>query len=374
VFRFRRRAAEDVAAFNTVMIVPTGVGAEIGGHAGDAAPAAQLLAAVSDRLVTHPNVVNAADVNEMSRNTLYVEGSVLTRLLMGTVGLGEVRSNRQILLVDAHEDGLFINAAINAANMARASGGVDVAEVRVIDRDMRMSARYSTSGRAVGAVTGLESLCRVVADCRDGCDALAITTLMDVSREMSDRYFQSDGSVVNPFGGVEAMLTHALSGLFGIPVAHAPMELDRQTANEDPGVLEPRIASEGISWPMVFSVLKGLHRSPRIIHEPEAMRRSGVLAAEQVSCLVLPVGCLGLPTLAALYQGIPVIEVMDNRNLMRNDLAALPWRPGQLLRARSYLEAAGLIWALRAGIPSETVQRDETLGARVVARRQPFGP
>jgi len=31
---------------------------------------------------THPNVVNGADINEMSDNTLYVEASVITRLMM----------------------------------------------------------------------------------------------------------------------------------------------------------------------------------------------------------------------------------------------------------------------------------------------------
>lgn len=365
VFRFRRRRVENVQAFNTVMLVPTGIGAEIGGHAGDATPAARLLATVSDTLLTHPNVVNGADLNEMRENTLYVEGSVLTRLLMGTVGLQQVRANRVLLLVDAHEDELFVNAAINAGNTARTAAGIDVVETRVMSRDMRMSAHYSASGRAVGAITGLGSLRQLIEGCRECCDALAITTLMDVSREMNDRYFESDGSVVNPFGGVEAMLTHAVSSLFQMPAAHAPMEMSRETANEDPGVLEPRIASEGISWPMVFSVLKGLHRSPRIVTDDAAMHLPGVLSAADLSCLVIPAGCLGLPTLAALQQGIPVIEVRDNRNLMRNDLERLPWRPGQLLSASSYLEAAGLIAALRAGIAPQTLGRGAGLGAQL---------
>jgi hypothetical protein len=36
------------------------------------------------------------------------------------------------------------------------------------------------------------------------------------------------------------------------------------------------------------------------------MNRPGVFTAADVSCLVIPDGCLGLPTLAALEQGIPV--------------------------------------------------------------------
>ena len=77
-----------------------------------------------------------------------------------------------------------------------------------------------------------------------------------------------------------------------------------------------------------------------------------------VPVVVDPDGCLGLPTLAALEQGIAVIAVRENRNLMQNDLAELPWAPGQFHRAENYWEAAGLIMALKAGIAPETVRRD----------------
>ncbi|MCZ6820872.1 MAG: DUF3326 domain-containing protein, partial [Calditrichaeota bacterium] len=41
-----------------------------------------LLASCCDQLITHPNVVNASDINELPANAHYVEGSVLCRLLM----------------------------------------------------------------------------------------------------------------------------------------------------------------------------------------------------------------------------------------------------------------------------------------------------
>ncbi len=76
IFEFVPRTVENTDDFNVVMIVPTGIGAEIGGHAGDAAPTARLLAGACDTLITHPNVVNASDINELPENGLYVEGSV----------------------------------------------------------------------------------------------------------------------------------------------------------------------------------------------------------------------------------------------------------------------------------------------------------
>ena len=110
---------ENTARFNAALVVPTGIGADIGGHAGDATPVAGLLASACDTLITHPNVVNASDVIDLPRNALYVEGSVLSRLLMGTVGLQPVRGNRLLVVVDAHPDVLFTHAAVNAVSAAQ---------------------------------------------------------------------------------------------------------------------------------------------------------------------------------------------------------------------------------------------------------------
>ena len=116
IFRFEKRINEDTSAFNVVMLVPTGVGAEIGGHAGDSTPAAALLASVCDLLITHPNVFNASDIIQIPANAVYVEGSVITRLMMGTARLQQTRSNRLLVLIQSHSHQAFTDAAINAVN------------------------------------------------------------------------------------------------------------------------------------------------------------------------------------------------------------------------------------------------------------------
>ena len=63
------------------------------------------------------------------------------------------------------------------------------------------------------------------------------------------------------------------------------------------------------------------------------------------------------PPLAALAQGIPVIAVKENRNLMQNDLLRLPWAEAQFFQVANYWEAAGVISALRAGIDPKSVRR-----------------
>ena len=52
----------------TIFIVPTGIGCEVGGFAGDALPTAKLLASASGCLVTHPNVMNGGTLSEKDKN------------------------------------------------------------------------------------------------------------------------------------------------------------------------------------------------------------------------------------------------------------------------------------------------------------------
>ena len=354
---FRRRRSENTGRFNVAMLIPTGIGAAIGGHAGDATPVAQLMASVCDNLVIHPNVVNASDINEMPANALYIEGSVLCRLIMGTVGIQPVRANQVLVLLHPHPDRVFTNLAINAVNAARSSYGLNCPRVIEMDRPLVMSPDYTGSERAAGSVEGFENLCYLLDKYRGEYDAIAIASVISTPLHYYSDYFSSDGDMVNPWGGVESMLTHTISSMYDLPSAHAPMLESQAVLDIETGVVDPRMAAEVISVSFLQCVLKGLQRSPNIIRDPEAMRDPGVLTARDISCLVIPDGCLGLPTFAALEQGIQVIAVRENVNLMKNDLEALPWASGQLHIVDNYWEAAGVLSAIRTGIEPSAVRR-----------------
>ena len=153
------------------------------------------------------------------------------------------------------------------------------------------------------------------------------------------------------------MLTHTISSIYDVPSAHSPMLESQEVLDADTGIVDPRMAAEAVSTTFLQSILKGLQKSPKIITDQDALHHPGVLNSSHVSCLVIPDGCLGLPTLAALEQGIPVIAVRENRNLMRNDLTQLPWRTGQLHIVENYWEAVGVMAAMKAGISPGSVRR-----------------
>ena len=349
IFNFNKRNFENTEQFNTVLLIPTGIGTEIGGHCGDANVVARLIASACDNLITHPNVVNASDINEMTENTLYVEGSIITRLMMGQIGLQKVRSNRMLMLMDKHDDRLFNNEIVNAVSNDRISLGVDC-DVYEMDNIIKSVSEYSSSGRAVGKVEHLERLFEIITGFRDKYDAIGLSTFIEVPMGYHTAYFR-DIDMVNPWGGIEAMLTHSIAEEFKIPCAHSPMMVSRKIMDMEVGIVDPRKAPETSSVTYLHCILKGLHKSPKIVSYDKGLK------AEDISCLIVPDGCVGLPTLAALEHGIPVIAVKENKNYMKNSLEELPFHKGKLFIVENYLEAVGIMQAIKSGIEPETIRR-----------------
>lgn len=349
IFDFRKRTYENTNKFTTVLLIPTGIGAEIGGHCGDGNSVARLLANASDVLITHPNVVNAADINEMTDNTEYVEGSMLSKFLLGKIGLQKVRSNRVLMLMDKHQESFFNEEIVNAVSSARITLGMDC-DVYEMENLIKSTSRYSKSGRAIGEVEGLEKLFDVIEKFKNDYDAIGLSTFIRVPDDFHKKYFSTD-DMVNPWGGVEAMLTHSISEIFKIPCAHSPMMTSSEVMEIELGVVDPTKAPESASTTYLHCILKGLHRSPRIIEPTQG------ITLEDVSCVVIPDGCIGLPTLACLENNIPLIVVRGNKNIMQNDLQKLPFKNNKLFFVDDYFEAVGVMTALKAGISPDVINR-----------------
>lgn len=349
IFSLKKRQYENTKEFNCVLLIPTGIGAEIGGHCGDGNAVARLIASSCDTLITHPNVVNASDINEMTENTLYVEGSIITRLLMGQLGLQKVRANKILMLMDEHEDELFNNEIVNAVSSARISLGISCDVVKMKDKINSISL-YSGSGRAVGQVENIEKLFGITKKYMQDYDAIGLSTFIKVPDQFHKMYFTED-NMINPWGGIEAMLTHSLSLEFNIPSAHSPMMSSREVMDLEVGIVEPRKAPETSSVTYLHCILKGLHKSPKLVPFDKGLN------VEDISCLIIPDGCIGLPTLAAIEHEIPVIAVRENKNRMQNNLEEYPFKQGKLFIVDNYLEAVGVMNAIKSGISVDSVRR-----------------
>lgn len=338
---------------NVVMVIPTGLGAEIGGHAGDGTPASKLLASVCDNLITHPNVVNGSDLNEMAENTLYVEGSQLDQFLEGKLSLKKVKSNKILVVVNPPVK----SEIINSVNAARVNLGADI-EIMELKEPLRMIATKIPSftgadGQASGEVIGHESLCYQVDDymCKHkikGVLALAINTPIEANKEVALEYMRGSGGV-NPWGGVEAVASKLIAQKLNIPVAHSPNgHVISVTFDE---IVDPRMSAEMVSCCYLHCVLKGLHKAPRLESRGYALGEDEI-DNKNVDFLVSPAGCWGKPHIACKKKGIPVIIVEENKTInLGVDV------PDDCIFVKSYLEAVGVIQANKIGVTIESVTR-----------------
>jgi hypothetical protein len=349
-----RRREREAHPFAVVNVVPTGVRCEIGGYAGDACPVTNLLASAADVLLTHPNAVNASELNEMAANVLYVEGKTLDDFLLGHVGLDPVAANRIGTFVDP--SGLdYLDDLTGALDAARTAAGIDCGTYVVLRQTLGVRIGWSDAGCAAGTVDNPEALLEAVeALLADGAQAIGgVSVIHGVTQEAFARHMR--GEIPNPSGGIEAILTHLVSALYRVPAAHAPLPYYQHLKRK--AERDPRAAAEFISTPHYLSVLKGLARAPRpVALDWPAPAVPGRLTLNNVGAIVCPASCLGgIPALAAEFSGIPLIAVRENRTIL--DVTNAKMQMDNVIEVDSYLAAAGVILALRHGLSLQSLRR-----------------
>jgi len=139
--------------YTAMVIVPTGIGAAIGGYAGDALPVARAFTAVADRVITHPNVMNGAQLYWPDPKLLYVEGYALDQFATGRTGLRPVTSQRVGLLLDAAIEPELRLRHLQAADACRATLGINVAAHVVTDAPLGVEIAMSPAGASQGPLT-----------------------------------------------------------------------------------------------------------------------------------------------------------------------------------------------------------------------------
>lgn len=337
--------------YTTVLIVPTGIGAAIGGYAGDALPVARAMSTVTDVLITHPNVLNGAQLYWPLSNALYVEGYGLDQFAAGRWGLQPVHQNRVGLILDqAIEPDLRLRH-LQAADAARATLGLTLTDYVVTDLPLGVGLRLSESGASWGTLNRPDSLLRaaerLITEAK--AEAIAVVTRFpdDPNSILLEQYRHGEG--VDALAGAEAVISHSIVRQFQIPCAHAPalapLPLDPE--------LVPKAAAEEIGYTFLPCVLVGLSRAPQFISGVNP-QTSGIWA-NQVDAVVVPATACGSSAILSLCQQPQtlIIAVEENQTQMQVKPAPLgipAWH------VHSYLEALGVIAAHKAGINPATLR------------------
>jgi len=349
----------------TLLIIPTGIGCDIGGYAGDAIPAARLLASASKCLITHPNVMNGGSLYWPDPHIHYVEGYSLNLFVTGELFLKPVRQQKVGLLLDAGLESDLKKRHLQVADGCVASLGLDIGPIITTERALRINLKKGLSGSSWGNIEEPDVLLRGAEKLKEcGATAIAVITRFPDDADDLETKLYRQGNGVDMIAGAEAVISHFLVKHLLIPCAHAP---GLAPLPVDYG-LDPRASGEEIGYTFLQSVLVGLSRAPDLIcksalntKENSVLPLTTLLSNRNLGAIVAPQGALGgEAVLSCIEQFIPLI-IVSNQGVLnvssRNMRLDFLGRHNNILYADNYLEAAGLVTAIRYGISFKSLCR-----------------
>ncbi|KAM7276093.1 hypothetical protein ACFE04_017959 [Oxalis oulophora] len=346
--------------YTSVVIVPTGIGADIGGYAGDALPVVRALSSLVDCVISHPNVLNAAMLYWPMPNVLYVEGYALDQFAQGLWALQPVHQNKVGLVLDRGIEEELRIRHLQVADATRASLGLSVVEYVVTDTPLQVEKFVDPkNGQASGRIRHPDSLLRAVNTLINKANVNAIAVvgrLPDDDVDENDDYRQGKG--IDTLAGVEAIISHLVVEEFQIPCAHAPALFPLPLTKN----LNPKSAAEELGYTFLPCVLSGLSNAPQYLVKGLEPFENGCILASDVDSVVLPVNAFGGPAAIAFgrsmrnkkYQPL-IIAVEENETILQDP----PEKFGiKVVRVSNYWEAIGVIAAHKAGVDPYSLRRD----------------
>ncbi|XP_071927698.1 uncharacterized protein [Coffea arabica] len=346
-------------AYTSVMIVPTGVGAAIGGYAGDALPVARALSTVVDCLITHPNVLNAAMLYWPMSNVLYVEGYALDRFAEGLWALQPVHQNRVGLILDAGLEEDLRLRHLQVADATRASLGLPIVECMVTDTPLKVEIWIDPeSGQSTGRIKHPDSLLRAVETLitRSRVTAVAVVARFpDDDIGDIDAYRQGKG--IDILAGVEAIISHLVVKNFNIPCAHSPAVSPAPVSYP----LCPKSAAEEIGYTFLPCVLAGLSGAPQYLVKTSEFLERGCITSRDVDSVILPINACGGDGARAFASNQKIkpliIAVKENETV----LSDTPTKLGiEAVTVSNYWEAIGVIAAHKAGVDPISLRKNRS--------------
>ena len=323
------KSGEKLGAF----IVPTGIGASIGGYAGDASVYARKFAK-KNKLIVNPNVVNAGGFSGITENMLYVEGYSLDSFFKGQVNLLPSENNKIGVVYDRAIPQDVLNVHINTQNAVQTVYGVNIKAYEVTDEDVGVEFYLTGDGISVGSVKNISTLEKSVQNLIDrGCESIAIVCLFEEPEQDNEDYCNGIG--VDPVGGVEAIISHDISAKFKIPCAHSPAFADY---NIYPDIVNPKSASEYITPTFLPCILLGLSNAPKISAD-----LSVGINISNLDYLVMPHNSLGsVPVYECLKRGITVYAVKENSTALDVTKSNL-FRGSGIIEVETYAQLLDII-------------------------------
>ena len=303
--------------------LPTGIGADTGGFAGDIGAIVREFSQYF-KVIVNPNAVNGGILSAINKNMFYTEGYAFDNFLCAKLNLNPVlKRNKTGVVFDKAIPDSILNVHLNTLNALKVVQGLDIMPHVVTKKSVGVEFSLNgniSSGTLKNPETLLEAAKSLTAQ---GADVIAAVCFFGEDADDED---YSNGCGIDPIGGVEAIISHLIVKELNIPCAHAPAFFDIDISKK---LENPKVASECISSTYLPCVIQGLEYAPHFVC-------SGGINVCDIEYLIVPDNALGSKAVfGALENNIKICAV---KNPSKLDVGCEKLKISDILRFDTYKE------------------------------------
>ncbi|MBR2068874.1 MAG: DUF3326 domain-containing protein [Candidatus Gastranaerophilales bacterium] len=283
--------------------VPTGIGADIGGYAGDFGYLAREFAKDFYTII-NPNAVNGGILSAINYDMAYLEGYLFDEFFKGNISINPKKphkTNKIGVIFDCAIPQNIINVHLNTLSALRMVQGIEISAIEYTKTPVGVELQID-NGISTGRVNSPDTILKSAQNLlKKGIEAIALVCYFG---EDSEDINYSNAQGIDPIGGIEAVLSHLITKEFNIVSAHAPAFSDIDVSQK---IEHPKVASELISSTYLPCVMQGLSIAPSI-----KKGLKGEISYKNVEYLIVPYDALGSPAvLSSIKHGVKLITIKN---------------------------------------------------------------
>lgn len=288
------------------LIVPTGIGASIGGYAGDASQAARMFAK-DFNVIVNPNVVNAACFSGISDNMLYTEGWAINEFFKGKLSLIPSENNKIGVIFDKGISQGILNVHINTLNAIKTVYGIKTIGYEITEEEVCVEFYTTQTGISSGGLKNNKTLLNAGKKLIErGANVIAVVCKFEEPPE--DNY--KNGDEVDIVGGIEAIISHYLTRELKVPVVHAPA-FENITITQD--LVDSKAAAEYITPTFLPCLILALKNAPLYSYK----KVEQYINIDNLTALIMPYNSLGSSIVFdAIAKGTRIYAVKENKTIL----------------------------------------------------------
>ena len=288
--------------------IPTGIGANIGGYAGDFGYIAREFSKYFYTIV-NPNAVNGGILSAINYDMAYLEGYLFDEFFKGDISITpkkQYETNKIGIIFDCAIPKEILNVHYNTINALKMVQGIETIAIEHTQEPVGVKIEIK-NGVSLGKLNNPNSILNAAQKLiQKGAQAIAVVCFF--GEDFEDENY-SNGCGVDPIGGIEAVISHLIAKEFSLPVAHAPAFYDVDISLK---LENPKVASELISSTYLPCVMQGLSIAPKI-------SQNGTIKNADVEYLIVPYDALGSKAvLSSIENDIKIITV-KNKTVLNVD-------------------------------------------------------